>query len=599
MAGRWKLLAGLVIVVGLVGGGLYVRSLFAIDVPVYPAPKRTIWLEQNWSDQARAEYHHLSQETRTFYIPFEWFMALEQAELRIGDAGPLSDQAYLDRFGFIPGAEKPNEPPLPVGFARGSEWIDPTTGEAWTNPASGKTLTSIGLTCAACHTGRMTYKGVEIFVDGAPALINVNQLQQALGVTLFLTKLDPFRFNRFAVRLLGEGASGAAKDALRKQLDDVLGQLKVVENLQKTVNAASVLEGFGRLDALNRIGNQVFSLDLHRPENYVATSAPVNYPHIWDTSWFDWVQYNGSIEQPMVRNAGEALGVRALVNLKEPRPLFESTLDLAKLAVLEERLAGRQPTATDGFSGLRAPAWPSDVLPPIDATRAQRGRGLYGELCKTCHLAPIGDADFWKDENWSRPNDATQRYLRMPMIPIAKLKTDPAQAADMKARRVATPPELELKNPEFGPALGDLVANTTLRWYDTAKTPDAMRAKMNGFRRNGIRDDVHGELAYKARPLDGIWATAPYLHNGSVPTLYALLSPVSDRPKRFPLGQREFDPVNVGYVDTAIAGGSEIDTSLRGNANTGHEFCDKPDACIGRSLTQEERFDLIEFLKTL
>ena len=53
--------------------------------------------------------------------------------------------------------------------------------------------------------------------------------------------------------------------------------------------------------------------------------------------------------------------------------------------------------------------------------------------------------------------------------------------------------------------------------------------------------------AYKGRSLNGIWATAPYLHNGSVPTLWDLLNPVEKRPKSFKIGVREFNPVNVGF----------------------------------------------------
>ncbi len=55
-------------------------------------------------------------------------------------------------------------------------------------------------------------------------------------------------------------------------------------------------------------------------------------------------------------------------------------------------------------------------------------------------------------------------------------------------------------------------------------------------------------LGYIARPLNGIWATAPYLHNGSVPTLYDLLLPAEQRPRTFYTGSNEFDPVKVGYV---------------------------------------------------
>ena len=120
---------------------------------------------------------------------------------------------------------------------------------------------------------------------------------------------------------------------------------------------------------------------------------------------------------------------------------------------------------------------------------------------------------------------------------------------------------------------------------------------MNGNRPNGVR----APLSYKVRPLNGIWATAPYLHNGSVPNLYALLSPVSERPTKFYLGNREYDPVNVGYRSEEFPGGFEFDTTIRGNSNAGHQFTDAPNELgrIGRLLTPEERRALIEYLKTL
>ena len=81
---------------------------------------------------------------------------------------------------------------------------------------------------------------------------------------------------------------------------------------------------------------------------------------------------------------------------------------------------------------------------------------------------------------------------------------------------------------------------------------------MDGNRPNGLR----APLAYKVRPLNGVWATPPYLHNGSVPNVYALLSPVSERPTKFYLGNREYDPVNLGYVTEKLTNGFEYDTSL-------------------------------------
>jgi hypothetical protein len=94
---------------------------------------------------------------------------------------------------------------------------------------------------------------------------------------------------------------------------------------------------------------------------------------------------------------------------------------------------------------------------------------------------------------------------------------------------------------------------------------------------------------YKARPLNGIWATAPYLHNGSVPNLWALLQPVAQRPARFFVGSREFDPVRVGLVSDQ--GPSSFDTTQPGNGNAGH--------LAGTTLPDADKRALLEYLKTL
>src|SRR5438128_8696774 len=100
----------------------------------------------------------------------------------------------------------------------------------------------------------------------------------------------------------------------------------------------------------------------------------------------------------------------------------------------------------------------------------------------------------------------------------------------------------------------------------------------------------------------GFWASPPYLHNSSVPTFYDLLSPYEDRPKQFYHGNREYDPVKLGYKTDELANGFLFDTSIRGNANTGHEFANKPKETEGvvgkRKLEPDERMAIIEFLKT-
>ena len=208
----------------------------------------------------------------------------------------LQRTAYLDRYGFIPDTIIPGKKALPIGFAKGGPMLDPS-GAPWKNPRTKETMNGIGLTCAACHTGRFTYKDTAVVIDGGPALTSLFTMKQGMGVSLLLTRFIPTRFNRFAENILGPDSTVADREALKDQLSQVLKQYGEVQALEERVASQSVLEGYGRLDALNRIGNQVFSIDLKKPENYAGSSAPVHYPRIWNTPWFDWVQYNGSIMQ--------------------------------------------------------------------------------------------------------------------------------------------------------------------------------------------------------------------------------------------------------------------------------------------------------------
>jgi hypothetical protein len=110
---------------------------------------------------------------------------------------------------------------------------------------------------------------------------------------------------------------------------------------------------------------------------------------------------------------------------------------------------------------------------------------------------------------------------------------------------------------------------------------------------------------YQAPPLDGVWATAPYFHNGSAPTVYHVLNSRA-RPtvftRSFRTGKEDYDPVKLGWRIEALERGADrrlaaierrkvYDTTLPGRSNTGHTFGDK--------LTHAERMAIIEYLKTL
>ncbi len=673
----------------LPGQAAQLAQLLPPPLPDMPPVKTARWLDQNWSTDDRHWFHHASQGTKTFPVPYAWFLALEQPRLHlISNPGLLSDTDYLERFGFIPStktiqtdkatllnsgyadsAAPPASTPslyskwpvqntdgLPVGFARLSGAADPATGIAQPD--------LIGLTCAACHTGSIHYKGTSIRYDGGPAMVNLLKLEQATGLSIAYTLFFQTRFNRFATRVLGPNATADQRADLKKGLTTaglfVKSQATSLSNLYARVHQQDTEEGYGRLDALNRIGNQVFATDPALSgvggfdENLHVRDAPVSFPPIWTVSWFYWAQYDASIQQPMIRNAGEALGVAALLNLSpdySPDTLFRSSVDVENLAAIETLLKGPNPfeQTPKGFAGLRSPQWPAQMFPDDDAwkikpARVENGRKIYAEICVECHLGPVNDPvfdknypdkSFWSPNESHWKNDGDGPVLDEVQKGVGGMGTDPAQAHVLTLRTVKVPAFLDLdpardlsKNwgcadiptsstadMSFALALMDVVDRTVRKSMDDKKLSDEQRLALWGSRKNCPNPGNAQEAHYRVRPLNGVWATAPYLHNGSVPSLYWMLKPAAERPTQFCMGTRDFDPQQVGFrveagEKPACRHGETLFSTINsqgapvpGNSNLGHSLEGTPGpgkpGVIGRLLTEDERYDLIEYLKTL
>src|SRR3954452_10590458 len=155
----------------------------------------------------------------------------------------------------------------------------------------------------------------------------------------------------------GPSASPAYRDALRARVQSAIGAGREELRTAERQRLYPVAEGAGRLDALGRGANFVFGTMAGDDRNLAVADAPVSFPPIWDASWFDWVQYNGAIRQPMGRNVAEAMGVRSATMLSgPPGDLYRSTVAVRNIADIEAQLAGPQPGA-----GLRAPRWPEDM----------------------------------------------------------------------------------------------------------------------------------------------------------------------------------------------------------------------------------------------
>jgi hypothetical protein len=673
------------------------------------------WLTQNWSEHDRYWFHHTTQGTVTFPVPYEWFVALERPELSLFSYPRyLRDEEYLRRFGFIPspakidggapafgyrggprrsGGEVPqndrpadlpdNEYGLPVGFAKLRGGTDPTTGKEF--PAQ------LGFTCATCHTGHIEYRNTSIRFDGGPAMVNLGELEKAVGLAIGYTLKIPFRFDRFADLVVKPGGRWTDRKQLRTELESILNKLKKIQiGWEREILSRSKVdhldEGFGRLDALNRIGNQVFFEDMlpaeasrlpeHLAANYARIDAPVSFPPIWDAPWFLWAQYDASILNELVRNAGETLGVNAKLNLTiasdDKRPLFRSSAELLNVFWFEEMLRGPDPFAgtaaggTASFKGLVAPKWSevADIFKDdnawqLDQAKVSEGRKLYRQHCFECHRGPVRDPafdqewpeySFWREsnpdrseKNWVTIKD--HRYFNVVQKPVADIGTDRQQSRVLTERQVKLPPELALKpveylnakwgcelpkddamNSSFTLALMTVVDRTVEQWLTDNNASEDIRQKMWGPRTNCQNRRVFTALQpgvgttakpviviaphYRARPLDGVWATAPYLHNGSVPTLNDMLLPQDKRPQAFCVGNREFDPTDVGLkaaaTPTCDTGLFRLETSQLGNSNRGHSFEGSetdlkklPPGVIGPELSASDRKALVEYLKTL
>ncbi len=525
-----------------------------------PARETVTFLDQGWSTEDRQMFYRTPQGTRV--IPYKWFLALERRGL---SRQPFLANEIVERYRLIPDTNNTNNPErLPVGLVKE---VAPD-GEF------------IGVTCAACHTGQITFNGAKMRIDGGPAMHSINGFFGEMFEALGATAVNPLKFRRFAKTVLGERDSLGERGRLKLQMAAALKTTFAVIIKGELKHLYPTEEGFGRLDALGRGGNLVLARAIGDDRNFAVANAPVGFPHLWGTPFFDWVQYNGSIQQPMARNIGEALGVNAPVILKgNPASLFQSAVNVQNLYLLEEQV-----------KKLRPPRWPEEILGRINKGKAGRGEALYSQHCAACHESRL-----------AAPNEFGKQFLRINMFPLEVIGTDPTDAANFN-KRVARTGQLALPPVGLPPtvtaasALEAVSSRIAERKYDELHIPPEKQNEMNGFRANRIR----APLAYRARNMDGIWATAPYLHNNSVPNLYQLLMPADRRDTKFYVGNLEFDPGVVGFKTAKFTGGFEFLTSIAGNSNAGHEFRDGPrgKGVIGPLFTDEERWAIVEFLKS-
>ncbi|GGL43130.1 hypothetical protein GCM10009091_26220 [Pseudomonas brenneri] len=586
----------LLLILSLMGLALAVVLYYVLNpkLPDY-VPVDQVHYQDQWTTADRQVYYFTPQGTQVKGLRYDWFTALEL---------PFSEQrfaepAYLARFGFLveprQQATPQNPGNLPAGFAR--------------HKNAGSNAEFLDITCAACHTGELRFNGQALRIDGGAAqhvlpssvpTLRGGSFGQALVASLTATYYNPLKFRRFAHNVLGDQYD-AQYDQLRQDFKKSLDTfLKVAWN-DTHRGLYPTEEGPGRTDAFGRIANASFG-DAISPDNYRIANAPVDYPQLWDMWTFDWVQWNGSAQQPMARNIGEALGVGATLDFFDSagQPLkgearYPSSVRVRDLNLIEETL-----------QRLKPPTWPEALFGAVDKPLAARGRALFTENCAGCHVPSVTlvngrpvqqlkmlPVDYIGTDPGTASNIANQRY------DLSALQWDPAELAQLNVELHPTPTEpLDLRSLSVAKGLAYVTAFVEEHAYRAAGITPAERPRLDGY---GLPIGVRELWAYKARPLAGVWATPPFLHNGSVPTLYQLLSPQYERSRTFYKGTFDYDPRHLGYRTEAFKNAFLFDTNITGNHNSGHEFRagKRGNGVIGRGLEPEERWALLEYLKVL
>jgi cytochrome c5 len=578
------------VLAGLLGA---VVAVSACTKPILNPPGAD--LGQGWLPTDRQTFYRTGQGSHL--IPFDWYKALHQAG---SEADFSADQ--LVRYGYLSDDSPLNTDKLPVGFV-----VDTRKG-----------ANQLGLTCAACHTGEIRYldkAGAKqvLRVDGAPTGADFQAFLTDLDAAAKTTLNDPARFDAFAHRVLGAGYSTDEAGKLRTKFAAWFAQYDhfMDRSLPKTD-----AWGPGRLDAFGMIFNRVSAHDLGQEANYAAADAPVSYPFLWNAHFRDKIQWNGAVPNGLYigalgRNTGEVLGVFADFTPHRIGPnatLFgDNSIDFEGLQTLEEKVAALNP-----------PKWPAAAF-GYDQALADKGKAVWVQNCASCHEAKASStvpgaiqADLWPVGTDPKMAD---NALRRKAVTGALQGTPILPALPPPTQLLNTPPKLQFFGPQaptgdvlrtvvlatltdhlvFHPPLSsNALGRAVVKDGHSNYSADSIRALLNAQLLGAYDPKPAGPAgaAYEARSLEGIWATAPYLHNGSVPNLWELLTPPAQRRPCFDVRGAVFDPKTVGFAaEPGACKPGQFAAGAPGNGNGGHDF--------GTALLADQKWALIEYIKGL
>ncbi len=555
----------------------------------------------NWSDAERFEFY--SRDQGSNMIALEWLRALLQPD----DSGPLANS--LARYGYLPNAK--SAAGLPVGFT-----------------ASGpQGAQQVGMTCSACHTRQITFAGQAYRIDGGPGMVDFQSLLSDLDAAAGKARASDAAFTAFAAKVLGEANPDPDSVAsLRQEFES--WYLRYHTLMTKALPSQHPW-GPGRLDAVGMIFNRLTGLDLGQgpsfliEDNIQQANAPVRYPFLWNAARQDKTQWsgfaaNGDDIKALGRNLGEVFGVFGI---------FQP----AKAGFLVNFLNNNSANF-DGLSRneeliklIGPPKWPW----PVDNVKAAGGKAIYDQACGQCHGITPGAFTLSLTPSWATPvwdvDTDTKQYeilswraktgaLEGAFVP--GISGDPLLPRDtafnvLKTSVTGSIAEHLLTGGGFADAQNEIAS--ALRTGQPLSRRRPSLQKLEGMftspgaplsateRLPQLNADIMlaapapAKGAYESRVLQGIWAAAPYLHNGSVRSLAELLTPPAQRASAFKVGP-EYDPDAIGLAKTQTQFNFEIQTTDCSDRNSGNSRCGH---VFGTALPDVDKKALLEYLKTL
>jgi hypothetical protein len=400
------------------------------------------------------------------------------------------------------------------------------------------------LNCAVCHTGAVRdAPGAPVrVIPGMPA----NTFDLGSWGT-FLTSIP--QDERFTPQRL--------LDQIRLMQDDSHRRVDRPDLINRLI--LRYLAVYLMRERLLMFGDRLRFIDKHawgpgRVDTFNAPKALLNFP----MEHADPSELIGNVDFPSVWN-------------QAPRKGMQLHWDGNNTSVDERNLSaafgtGAYPPTLDAERVLRTARWLETARPPrypypIDSSLASQGVAIYQQHCAGCH--GTSEAPFRNDP--PQPNERVGT-----VVPIALIGTD--------RWRLDSYTWLLAVNQST------LYAGYEKDWGFDKPYPQ----RFSHFRKT---------KGYANSPLDGIWLRAPYLHNGSVPSLRELLEPAAARTKVFYRGNDVYDPQNVGFVSNVAEYLDRrfflFDTQKPGNGNFGHEG-----SAYGTDLLPGQKRALLEYLKT-